>query len=322
MKPRFNGETLMKSFLTLFGIIFCANAFASEGFHTSPLPPQIKAVWDSTIVYRAGGGFCSAFLIHKEQINGRHMLFFMSAAHCIEGVDGFKDNEPTTDLKLVRETFTDIFPNVAVDLSRQDWPDHFIGAPLPAQLTPVWAFRHSKFEQSGALEDVLVIGFESDRDLPELVPVKMGASGGRKNLTDLVHYSIGFPGTVLRPVAQQNVKIADGNILQKRWASGKFLAYTDFEIKKYDYSNFVTSDADSFAGNSGGALVLESGEVVGLVSHGLDSDPVTNERDYSYSGIKNKKPYRIIAYAPPSLAAVRDKAIRMFRDFISASEKN
>lgn len=294
----------------LFAALISLSVRAEEGLHFDSVPAPIHQAWDSTIVFftQPANKICTASLIDKKVIKKKKYLVFLSAGHCLvkNYPELFPSDEVQSDRAILQKTITQTFSDIHSDASKSDWKNHIAGPAFPFPLKPVWTYQHYGRDKAKVSWDVSIIAFETTGDISQLAPLEFS-----KDKTDVAagakHYTIGFPGTVLRPVEQQNVPIAEPTIVRKRWSTGIFL-------EGWSGSGFRRSTADGLPGVSGGPVLSSSGQLIGVFYGGHNTMP-DGSMDYSYPGINFPKAEQALFWSPENMEEiVRGKISQFVRD--------
>jgi S1-C subfamily serine protease len=269
------GSKLFKltAFLTFFAVSCLVSilAQAREGFEsdTRSLPAPIAKAWKSTFlvflnepkIYRTG----TAFLVKKEKLGNSTALYFLTNRHVFAGycakagvcreakLAGNANFIHQSDGLHLQTMEGPIFNNVEV-LALSQNPD------LALLRVMIWS-------NTPSIPEPLTISSTCNLSLGEPL------------------FSMGFSDTFYRTYSKR-VAIPDQNSIYKRWSIGLFTGYLNSDSNNDEKTNhWASSSVDTLSGGSGGPLLNEAGEVVGVVKNSASR----SQNQYRYGGSENPK---------------------------------
>jgi hypothetical protein len=236
----------------------CLVTRAYEGFNTSLDQSPIIQTWASTyaIIHRNENRIIdtlgTAFVVDKFSKDNRYFLILMTAGHVVDDTVKPTNASPYEGIQI----YTDFSKKVGVS-------------------NPV----------VGVLLDSTIIssGIENEKDIGSFLvevreqyyqavrTIKISTNGcaiqTKRSLTpefSLRTYIVGFPGVHTRPIENQNVKIENPDVVQKRWSSGAWALGYATGNRRNLAKDLLWSTADSLAGDSGGPVIDQNGNWMGV----------------------------------------------------------
>ena len=254
-------------FLIFAALLISSRCFAVEGFSTftNPTPTVIANAVDSVFFLNVLNGKSSelgtAFMVGSEVGLNSTKVYFLTTTHSLKSV--CSKPGPCPNLFLHQ--------NPVIELNSADKKFSFQTKDLSLH-----NFEIVKVSQNPDLVLVrTIIPSYQARTLKALRISKSCEVAPGDKL-----YAIGFPGAYLRThVAAFPIEVP--NVIIKRWSEGILVEESNFKVEKSPGLNdlFATS-IDSLDGNSGGPILNEQGEVVGVEK----ASRATPKNQYKYTG--------------------------------------
>jgi S1-C subfamily serine protease len=223
---------------TLFFIFPVGCTYGAEGFFADKLPPAVRAAWPSVYAFvcegRGGRYVASAFLVKKTVHGAQADYSFITAGHAVDDCRQAKRY-------LVEDINQPRFERDGITI-----------AAAPQRFTDV---RTIYVDDA---YDVAVVRVSAAASARFGTPIKVG-DGCDRALHRQV-YAVGFPGVGQRRSLRQARET-------KRWSRGEYVGLGRAEFRGTN-SIYIAATVDSLPGSSGGPVVDESGQLIGVMAKG------------------------------------------------------
>jgi S1-C subfamily serine protease len=220
----------------------------AEGFFTDKVPPAVRAIWPSVYAFvcEGGGGVytATAFLVGKANQGKLATYYFVTAGHAVE------------DCRSPRRYLAE-----NINQSRFEDDGITIARPPPRLDAVKTVYVDDAY-------DVAVVKIEASPSLRIGAPLQVGDQCNR-SLHRAV-FAVGFPGVGKRRSLRMSREV-------KRWSRGEYVGIGTAEFRGTQ-SRYIASTVDSLPGNSGGPVVDEHADLVGVVVKGAANE----ENGYRY----------------------------------------
>jgi S1-C subfamily serine protease len=211
---------------------------AAEGFFADKLPPAVRAAWPSVYAFvcegRKGRYVASAFLVKKAARGAQADYFFITAGHAVD------DCRQATRY-------------LAEDMNQPRFESDGITLAAPP---PRFADMQTVYVDDAY--DVAVVRVTAAASARVGAPIKV--SDGCNRALHRQVYAVGFPGVGQR----KSLRVARET---KRWSQGEYVGLGRAEFRGAT-SIYIAATVDSLPGSSGGPVVDENGQLIGVMAKG------------------------------------------------------
>ena len=254
-----------KIILSLFAILSAPIAFAGspflikvkEGFSATLPAETFKDAWDSTLAIvqmngqTAAGRTASGVVVFKENRGGFTYLGVLTAGHVIS--DMYQKEKRIYPIPMKVFEYDSKSGKINNDFFDQ-----------------TGLLANSFFTSKKDLDVGLIVIKTTQQDGDKVKAIPFSGSCDLNSGDPLIAF--GYPNVDLRRPELQRVPIPDSQKIEKRASVGVFISNDG----KYG----ATTTVDSLPGNSGGPVLNERGEIVGVLTKALAM--------YSVGGVKNQ----------------------------------